>query len=151
MNYIEEAEKYLKSHRDMYRGLNNMRKERAKLIGQAGPKGYPEADYTQPVVEGGKDRDDAYNLLFTIKVLTDKIQKTEKQLEDVERILGEISQDEGCELYGDILRKWYIDRVPKEEIAQDARYCKRNIYKIKDKAIRKLAINLFGLDAVSVV
>lgn len=128
-----------------------MEKERAKLIGKAGPKGYPKADYSQPLVEGGKGKDDAYNLLFKIKVLTDKIQKTEKQLEDVERILKEISQDQGCELYGDILRKWYIDRVPREEIAEDTRYCKRNIYNIRDKAIRKLAINLFGLDAVSVV
>ncbi len=150
MNYIREAEKYLWHYADLYRSLNNMVKERARLIGRAGPKWYQSLDFTQPNVTGGPGHEDAYNLLFKIKTLTDHIQKTEQQLKEIDTVLRDISNEPGCELYGDILKKWYIEKVPREEIAREARYCQRNIYKIKDKAIRKFAINLYGLDAVSV-
>lgn len=151
MNYIEEAEKYLKHHNDLYRSLRNMHRERAKLIGKGGPKFYKEADYTQPVVTGGLGQEEAYNLLFKIKVLSDNIAKTEEKIKEIDIILEDISREPGCELYGDILKKWYIIKMPREEIAQEASYCERNIYKIKDKAIRKFAVNLFGLDAINII
>ena len=151
MNYIEEAEKYLRHYYDLNRSLQNMIRERAKLIGRSGPKGYPSQDFTQPYTSEGSGQDDAYNILFKIQTLTENIDKTEKKLEEVDFILDGISKEPGCGLYGDILKKWYIEKVPREEIAEEARYCERNIYKIKDKAIRKFAVNLFGLDAVSLI
>ncbi len=151
MNYIEEAEKYLRHYNDLYRSLRNMNKERARLIGHAGPKGYPTLDYTQPIGSGGSGQDDAYNILFKIKTLTENIKKTEQKLEEIEKVLSEISREPGSELYGDILKKWYIEKVSREEIALESQYCERNIYKLKNKAIRKFAINLFGLDAVNIL
>lgn len=151
MNYIEEAENYLRHYYDLHRSLQNMRRERGKLIGRSAPKGYSEKDYTQPRPSNMSGQDDAYDVLFKIKTLTDNIQKTEGYLEEVNIILDEISVEPGCELFGDILRKWYIEKLPREEIAQESQYCERNIYKIKDKAIRKFAVNIFGLDAVSIV
>lgn len=148
MDYIEEAEKYLRHYQDLYRSLSNMRRERAILMGKAAPRGYKESDYTQPVVSGGPGQEDAYNLLFKIKVLTENITKTTEKLKEIDEILNGISQEPGCELYGDILNKWYIEKLPREEIAQEANYCERNIYKIRDKAIQKFAVNLFGLNAV---
>lgn len=148
MDYIEEAEKYLRHYHDLYRSLSNMRIKRAKLIGKAAPQGYKESDYTQPIVTGGGGQEDAYNLLFKIKVLTENITKTIEKLKEIDEILNGISQEPGCELYGDILKKWYIEKVPREEIALEANYCERNIYKIRDKAIQKFAVNLFGLNAV---
>ena len=119
-------------------------------MGKAAPYEYKEIDYSKPL-SGSSNQEDAYNLLFKIKTLTENIAKTEEKLKEIDAILNDISQEPGCELYGDILKKWYIEKLPREEIAQEAQYCERNIYKIRDKAIKKFAINLFGLDAVSVV
>jgi hypothetical protein len=155
VNYIDEAEKYLRHYQDMYRSISNMTRERARIIGRAFPKGYPEMDLSGLPAGGGSGGssggDDTYNALFRIKVLTESIDETEKKLDDIKALLEDISQDEGCELYGDILFKWYVERLSREQIAEDSRYSERNIYRIKDKAIRKFAVNLFGLDGLRVV
>lgn len=55
-------------------------------------------------------------------------------------------------MYGEVLKMWYVDKLPKEEIAEEVKYSSRqSIYDIKNKAIRKFAIRLFGLEALKMV
>jgi len=153
LNYLKEAEKYLKHYHDLHRSLQNMRGELSRLYGKAAPKGYSEVstDIIKLTSRETSYEDDTYNLLFRIKTLTENISRTEEQLQEIDEILDSISQDEGCELYGDILRKMYIERLPREEIAQDMRYSERNIYYLKHEALAKFAVNLFGIDALGFV
>ena len=70
-------------------------------------------------------------IYFSSGITLRDIIETEKKLEEVDVLLEEISWGEGCELYGVVLRKWYIDKVPKERIGEEIGYRERNIYYLK--------------------
>lgn len=154
MNYIKEAEKYLYYYNELYRSLEHMRKERAKLIAKSCPSSNIVTKFDLTEVRANAHHDEAINDLYKIKVLSENIAETEKALAEVDKILEEISKDPGCELYGEVLRKWYIEKIPKEEIAEEIGYSensRQSIYNIKNAAIRKFAVRLFGIGALKVV
>lgn len=151
MNYIKEAEQRLKYYGDLYKSIEHMNREISRLIYQAGPKSNSKSivDITK-IPDSAKD--ETYNILFKIQTLVNSKTKTEKELEKIDSVLRDISQDEGCEYYGEVLRKWYIERVPKEYIAHDIGYSsRRSIYTVRAKAIRKFAVRLFGLNALKII
>lgn len=150
MNYIKEAENYLWYYHDLYRSIENLDRQISRLIAKAGPK-MSVIKFDETGVKTGH-YDDAFNILFEIQKLTEAKQKTLTALNDVEEILEEISVEPGCELYGQVLRKWYIEKVPKDDIAEQLGYSsRRSVYEIKNRAIRKFAVRLFGLEALQVV
>jgi len=152
MNYIKEAETILWYYNDLYRSVENMNREIAKIVSRQSP-GVSVTFHLEPTgIHGSGDQDDnTYNLLFRLKTLSENREKTLTELEKVDKILGEISRDDGCELYGKVLREWYIERTPKDEIGEKIGYGKRNVYYIKDRAIKKFAVRHFGLDAVRAI
>jgi len=153
VNYIKEAEKYLYYYNELYRSLEHMRRERSRLIGKSCPSSDVVAKFDLTGVRASA-HDEAINDLYKIKVLTENIAETEKALAEVDKILEEISKDPGCELYGEVLRKWYIEKIPKEEIAEEIGYSensRQSIYNIRNAAIRKFAVRLFGIGALKVV
>jgi len=151
VNYVKEAEKYLYYYTELYRSMGHMRMERTRLIAKSCPSRDLVAKFDLTGVRASA-HDEAINDLYKIKVLTENIAETEKALAEVEKILEEISQDPGCELYGEVLRKWYIEKVPKEEIALEIGYqTRKSVYEIRAKALRKFAVRLFGLGALRVV
>lgn len=79
--------------------------------------------------------------------------ETEQEMKDIDEALEDISKDAGCEFYGSVLRKWYIDGIkPKEEIARQLNYSsKTSIYDIRHDAIRKLAVALYGKRALDAI
>ncbi|MBU5439481.1 hypothetical protein KQI42_15810 [Tissierella sp. MSJ-40] len=152
MNYIKEAENYLKHYGDMYESIENMDKEISRLIRESGPQDITAIQYDITGIPGGCKQDEAINVLFKIQILTENRHNTKKELEKIDKILDEISEEEGCEFYGQVLRKWYIERVPKEDIAESIGYSSRqSIYTLKGKAIRKFSIRLFGLEALKMI
>lgn len=129
-----------------------MNREIAKIVSRQSPSTLNAISLEPTGVRGSGDADDnTYNLLFRLKTLTDGREKTLTELEKVDQILDDISRESGCELYGMVLREWYIVRTPKDEIGPKIGYGRRNIYYIKDKAIKKFAIRHFGLDAVKAI
>lgn len=153
MNYIKEAEKYLYHYRDLNVSIENMNKEISKLITSSGPKDISAMQYDVTCVSSSS-QDEAMNVLFKIKTLTNSKEQTEKELSKIDNILKEISKEKGSELYGQILKKWYIEKVPKEDIAKAIGYSnssRRSIYTLKGKAIRKFAIRFFGIEVLKVI
>jgi hypothetical protein len=74
------------------------------------------------------------------------------EVEKVEEALRGISQEQGCERYRDVLFMWYVEELDKEEIAERLRYSHRQLaYEIKNKAIKKFAIALFGVVALEAI
>lgn len=148
MNYIREAENYLYYYADMYRSLERMEQEICKLVAQAGPRDMKSATLDETGIKAGH-QDETINILFKLQKLTENREKTKQELEKIDKILEEISKDPGCELYGTVLRKWYIERVPKEDIAKEIGYSSRqSIYSLRAKAIRKFAVQFFGIGMV---
>ncbi len=149
MNYIREAENVLRYYRDLYRSIEHMDREIARLIRQAGP-----SDIKAIVVDeqlGSGRHDETINILFQIQQLSENRAKTESELKKVEDILDDISRQAGCEKYGIVLKKWYVEGQPRHEIAKELGYTERHLYRIKSRAIRKFAVSLFGIEALKVV
>lgn len=156
MNYIEEAEKYLRNYRHLRGSVETMRRERERLIGKAGPRGEENMAIALDAVGVGRgsagEYDDAINLIWRIRELTENIQKTEERLKEIDRILEEISEGDGCEFYGRVLRAWYIDGIAKEDIAAEIGYESRtSIYTIRNRAIRKFAVRVLGIRALEAI
>ena len=152
MNYIKEAENVLWYYNDLYHSIENMNREIAKIVSRQGPSALNAISLEPTGVHGSGDADDnTYNLLFKLKTLTESREKTMTELEKANKILEDISQEVGCELYGEVLWEWYIMRTPRDEIGNKIGYGKRNIYHIKDRAIKKFAVRHFGLDAMKVI
>jgi hypothetical protein len=151
MNYIREAENVLWYYRDLYQSIELLTKRIGKLISNAGP-----SDISAMVLDDtgirSKKVDDALNVLFEIQKLTELRKETQEAIADVDKILNGFENEADCKYYGIVLRKWYIERVPKEDIAREIGYSsKQTIYDIKNRAIRKFAVMLYGIDALKVV
>lgn len=155
MNYIKEAENILWYYNDLYRSIENMNREIAKLVSKQGPGGLNAISLEQTGCHGsGKEDDNTYNLLFKLKTLSESREKTVTEFDKVDEILAEISQEHGCELYGGVLKKWYIEKIPKEEIAKQIGYSptsRTSIYDIKNRAIKKFAVRYHGIDVVKAI
>ncbi len=121
------------------------------MIYSNGPRLLSSAVLEETGVKSGRV-DDTFNVLFEIQKLTENKSKTQEEFGNINNILNEISEENGCELYGTVLRKWYIERLTKEEIAEDLGYSsKQTVYDIRNKAIRKFAVRLFGIEALRAV
>ena len=152
MNYIKEAENLLWYYNDLYRSIENMNREIAKIVSRQSPSALNAISLDAAGCHGSGDADDnTYNLMFKIKTLSENREATLVELGKVDEILNEISEESGCELYGKVLREWYIERTPKDEIGPKIGYGRRNVYYIKDKAIKKFAVRHFGLDVVKAI
>lgn len=152
MNYIKEAENYLHYYRELQKSIKTMKRELSRLFEQQEPKTVKATQYDITGIPGMMQQDEAYNVLFKIQKITDSIRTTEKAIKEIDIILDDISIDEGCELYGLVLRMWYINKIPKEEIAEEVSYSSRqSVYDIRNKAIRKFAVRLFGLEALKMI
>ncbi len=153
MNYIKEAENVLWYYNDLYRSIENMNREIAKIVSRQEPSALNAIQLDATGIHGSGDADDnTYNLLFKLKVLTEGREKTVAELKEIDSALNEISQDEGCKYYGQVLKEWYIFRTPKDEIAKVIGYSSRqSIYDLKNRAIRKFAVQYLGIDALKVI
>ena len=159
MNYIEEAEKYLRNYRHLRGSVDTMRRERERLIGKARPRGEENMAIALDAVGGGRggkggggEYDEAINLIWRIQGLTESIAETEEKLKEIDVLLEEISEGDGCEFYGMVLRAWYIDSVAKEDIAAEIGYESRtSIYTIRNRAIRKFAVRVLGIRALEAI
>ncbi|AFM40312.1 hypothetical protein Desaci_1286 [Desulfosporosinus acidiphilus SJ4] len=150
MNYIEEAENLLLYYNDLYRSVENLNREISKLIRYQTPSPLNAIQLEETGVRSSKV-EDTYNMMFKLKTMVENKEKTELELKEIDRILEELSQDPGCEYYGQLLKEWYIYGTAKEKIADLIKSSSRNVYRIKDQAIKKFAVRYFGLDAMRVV
>lgn len=151
MNYIKETETILWYYRDLYHSIEEMSKRVGRLVAKAGPSNLTAMVLDDTGIRSGKV-DEAVNMFFEIQKLMELKQKTKRELDEIENILSEFDKEKGCELYGTVLRKWYIERIPKEDIAREIGYnSKQSVYDIKNKAIRKLAVRYFGIDALKAI
>ncbi len=153
MNYIKEAENVLWYYNDLYRSIENLNREIAKLVGRQVPDTLSAIQLDETGSHGSGSQDDnTYNLLFKLKTLSESREKTIIELQKIRDILDEISKEKGCEFYGKVLEEWYIYRTPKEDIAKNIGYSsKTSIYEIRTRAIKKFAVRYLGIDALKII
>jgi hypothetical protein len=148
MEYIQRAEKKLRHYKDLVKSVNIMDREIIRLVGEAGPKTISAMVYDVTGVRGGH-YDETINIITEIQFLQEKKEKTIKQLMEIDAIIEGINEDPGNDYYAVVLRRWYIESVPKEKIMREIGYNSlKSVYEIKNRAIRVLAIRLFGVDVL---
>lgn len=153
MNYILEAEKYLWHYRDLKYSLEQLDREISKLKWSGAPE-MPSAQELDGMPHGQAYQDDMMNIAFKLHMCMESREKTLQELSEIDQILADISAEKGCEVYGKVLRMWYIEKKSKEEIAETLNYSqnsRQSIYDIRGKAIRKFAIRKFGLEALKAI
>ncbi|NTW04546.1 MAG: hypothetical protein HGA27_00325 [Peptococcaceae bacterium] len=127
-----------------------MSRQIGRLIGSSCPKALKGATLDETGIRAGR-HDETLNVLCELQMLIENKKKTEEGFAEINNILLDISQDDNCEHYGKVLRMWYIERLSKEVIAEELFCGIRTVYYLRDAAIRKFAIRLFGIDALKVV
>lgn len=150
MNYIREAEQVLWYYRDLHDSIERMDRQIAKLIGKAGPKNIS-AMVTDEEKLGDGHHDEIINILFEIQQLSENRANTEAELLKVDCLLEGITKQADCENYAMVLKAWYVEKKDRHEIARELSFSERHMYRIKNKAIRKFAVRLFGIEAMKVV
>lgn len=151
LNYIREAEQRLRYYSDLYKSIQNIDKQLARLISKSGPQMIKAIQVDERGVKAGQ-HDDTLNTLLELQKLTETKNNTLKALEEINEILDDISKEPGCQYYGLVLRKFYVEREQVQDIADEIGYSSRQtVYDIKNKAIRKFAVRLFGLDALEII
>jgi hypothetical protein len=149
LDYIKEAEKYLYNYRELRGSLNSMRSEIARLVARGGPRELTALSVDSVGAGGGSGAyDETANMLFRIGTLKQNIAETKEKLREIDIILDEISQGEGQELYGKILRAWYVEKMPKEFIAEEMGCGIQWVYELRGRAIRKFAVRVLGIGAL---
>lgn len=150
MDYIREAEKVLRHYRDLKYALDNLRHQIEIIIKRYGPSDAKIAQLDETGIKCGH-YDNTLNDMFKLQVLSENEKKTAEEIKKIDEILNQIEKEPGCEYYSQVLRLWYIEKVPKEEIAGLIGYSpnsRQSIYNIKDQAIRKFAVMYFGIGAL---
>jgi hypothetical protein len=125
-----------------------MEGEILRLVEKAGPLDIKAINLEE--LKSGMHHDDIYNLYLEIGTLSTLKMKTEAFIKAIDKILDDASKERECRYYGYVLRKWYIEREKKEVIAKEIGYATRtSIYDIKSRAIRKVAIMMYGVGALN--
>lgn len=148
MDYIREVEKYLRDYRDLKRSVVNMSREIARLQYRTAPPEDVGAAKPDPTGVRADDVSNTYNDLFKLQMLVSALAETKDALQKIDEILEEMGSES---LYGRdqrILELWYVERKKKEDVCEELRFSVSQLYDIKGKAIRKFAINFWGLPAL---
>ena len=141
MNYIKEAETYLKDYYDFNKSLENIHIELESIEQEL--ISVKSINYDDVPACGSCNSDDRIvNLIFKKQVKEEAYKLTSSKIEHIDIILNEMGED------GVILRRAYIDGDMHFKIYNDLNLSERTFYSRKAIAIRKFAIRLFGLKAV---
>ena len=148
MNYIREAENYLRYYRELHQSIELADYMIEKLIHQTAPKEISAVSMDVTGVRAGKPCN-TLNQMYQLQMWQGMKERTLVEIEKVDNVLISISKDPGCERYKDILYMWYVKKKAKEEIADEIGYSHRqSVYEIRNKAIKKFAVALFGVVAL---
>lgn len=150
MNYIQEAEKRLRHYRDLEKSLEQMDKDIARIISRSSPSELNAVAMDITGIRFGR-QDEAINILYELQMLSESKMDTEEEIKEIAELLKEISQEPGCSLYGKVLYAWYVKRMDKDNIAKEIGYSRRQLYNIKNEAIRKFAVCILGIKALDAI
>lgn len=143
MNYIREAIEYLKNYQNLKIAAENLRDRLHELNEEL--QGYKEINVTDMPGGSAKTPDDAVcNLIFQRDRTKEQYIETVNAITKIEKILNNLEDKEKK-----ILNLSYIMDIPDSNIANYELHCSRiTVQRIKKEALRKLAVQLFGIKAI---
>lgn len=150
MDYIREAINNLRDYNDLKQSLDNLRDEVMEIDAEL--KCIKEVDYSgMPHGSGSKNPDDnLVNKIYRKQKAMQEYKLTKHKLERLDRVLNKLSEGKGNEFQEEIVRYFFVDYKNASQIKKllnEAGHdlSERQIYRIRDRGIRKLAVRFFGI------
>lgn len=143
MNYFKAAEQVLSSINTLERALENLENRRTRLIASGAPREPGAIDYSKPFTDSHYVSD-TLNDLLELSECTQNIANTKKEIEYIEGIISQLSDE-----HQDIIKKWYINRSTKEDIAEELCIAVTTVYNLRNKAVAEFALLYYGAAALS--
>ena len=151
MNCIREAENYLRYYRELHQSVKHADYMISKLVNQTAPDDMSAVSIDATGIRAGKPYN-TLNQMYQLQMWQEMKERTLIEIEKVDNMLEVISQGPGCERYKDILFMWFVEKKSKEDMAEEIGYSHRqSVYELKDKAIKKFTVALFGIVALEVI
>ena len=147
MDYIREAIDFLKSYNDLAKAKDNLSIDIQELRADTGEKSFTMDGMPHGGNGSGFD-DHVINKLYRLQVSEKNYKETVKCMAKIDRILEELTEGEGNEMHGKLLRLWFIENRSKENISEELNISVRHVFRIKNIAIRRLAIQLHGINVI---
>jgi DNA-directed RNA polymerase specialized sigma subunit len=148
MDYVREAIEYLRSYNDLKSALENLGCEVRELRAMF-PGDKAMVISSEPHGSGGSGMDDAVlNKLYKLKKAEEEYSSTKHKIKQIDSILKQLSNKPGYELHEQVLRMWFIENMRAEDIAVRVNVSERHVFRIKNIAIRRLAVLLFGIAVI---
>jgi DNA-directed RNA polymerase specialized sigma subunit len=146
MNYYKTTEKFLYNYRPLKISIENMESELKELE----PLGASAIDYSKEKTGATyniskQTEDEALHIITQKEILKDRIEKTKKKVERIEKGLSSLSPIEK-----EIISRRYFESEQWYEIAYKVKYHESWCKEIRKRAIIKLSVALFGVEAVRV-
>lgn len=147
MDYIREAIEYLKSYKDLQMAVINLKEEIQKLDAEL--KGSAITYKDMPGGSGALQSDDVMlNKLFRLQQCKLKYAESYREIKRIDRILEGLSEGEGNEKHTAILKRTFIDGGDIDVIADELGYSRRQYYRVRNVALRRFAVQLFGIAVI---
>lgn len=150
MNYIKEAENYLKYYRNLKKSLDHANYMINNFTWLTAPNSI-HAVVNDPSGISARKPVNTVEQLYELVRWQEQKKQTQKEIDHIEEILNDMVKEKGCEKYRRVLEMWYVEKEDKEYIAQELNYCTRNVFRVKEKALEKFAVTLFGIKALKAI
>jgi len=142
MNYYKATEKYLYNYKSLKANIENMKVQIKEIdynpLQGAGfeymeDTGYKKSTVENTVIRIDKKRNDLKNRIKELECKLERIDRSIEALNDVERY---------------IVVEWYFEGRQWWQIAHKVKYSERHCRRIKNNAVNKISVGLFGLEAM---
>lgn len=139
MNYITETILIIKNYNNIKIAQNNLRDKIREIDTKL--EGYTGITYGS--IHSTTDNDKYLNLIFEKEVVTKAFEKNSITIKKIDKMLKGITREEKF-----ILVNAYIDNKSDTQIAKDLNISRKTLNDKKRKAVKKLAIQLWGIAAL---
>jgi hypothetical protein len=145
MDYVKEAENYLRNYNDLMDSVYNLKREISEI--EEDLLCIKNIDYSgMPHGSGSQLPDDnTVNMLYRKIKAEEELKKTLRTINRIDSVLKNLSEGEGNEKHAKALKLFYIHGVRGQGLEDSLECSERHCYRIKGLAIRRLAVQLFGI------
>ncbi len=143
MDYIRDTIDYLINFDSLKNSLDNLKCKIIEL--QAELKSVKEINYSgMPSGGGNQEPDDKIiNIMYCIEKSKEEFKITKKKIENIEKVLDKLPKRDKK-----VIEAYYIEGLRDESLLKELHCSERQMYIEKKKALRVLAINLYGIKVI---
>lgn len=143
IDYYREVEKKLEHRRLLGKAVINLKRQLNTLVKRSGPIDVSAVDLERPFVSSSYSAD-SLAICLEILLIKKRIRETQEDIDHIDAVIDQLDKKDA-----ELLRMWYIKKLPKSEIAKKLSYAERKSVYEKIHKIVKVCIALFYGNAAS--